>query len=224
MFSELQFAYLVGDLLFGCAWLLLFLRRKDVRREMLFIGSVMGAIALVVAPLFYDYWKPEYLHPFGLEEFLYGFFAGGIASVLYEELYGKHFSRRHTRKHHWPLLLIASFFVGGIAFLYLLHVGVLSVYASGVLLFLCGAWMLLFRKDLVSDAIASGMLFTILTSILFWIYIFLFPTVIYAWWNVEVLTFIPGIGYPLEELAWAFCLGFCAGPMYEFLAGQRFVK
>ena len=223
MFISLHYAYAFGDAMFAIVWVGLFLRRADVRREMLTVGSLMGGIAFLVAPYFADYWHPEYLFSLPYEEFFYGFFAGGIASVVYEEIYGMHFSRRRDRKHHWIILALTALSVSGILF-FLARSMLLSVYASGALLLFCGTWMILFRKDLITDAVASGTIFAICTSIFFILYTQVFPALITAWWNSSVVTGVSVIGFPIQEIAWAFCLGFAVGPMYEFTAGYRFVK
>lgn len=224
MFEDFRFAYLIGDLLFGCVWAVLFFFRADLRREMLITGSLLGGVALLVAPLFYDYWRPFYAHPLGLEEFLYGFFAGGIASTIYEALYGSRFARRHTRRHHWGLLLFIFLVLAAVAFPILLSAQVLSIYASALLLILLGGWIVYFRRDLTADALWSGTFFTMITFVFFELYTFLFPGIVEAWWNIEALTFVEHFGYPVEELLWAFCFGFCVGPLYEFWAGLRFKR
>ena len=78
-----KYAYLIGDIIFLAIWLVLYLLRKDIRKEML----IMSLIIAVVGPIseywyFKDYWYPKMvlgpLHPFGgLEDLLFGFAAGG---------------------------------------------------------------------------------------------------------------------------------------------------
>jgi hypothetical protein len=72
-------AYLVGSLIFGVVWAVLFTLRKDLRREMLSLSLLAG----IMGPLsehFYlqDYWQPEYWLPgfLRIEDFLAGFFLG----------------------------------------------------------------------------------------------------------------------------------------------------
>lgn len=49
----------------------------------------------------------------------------------------------------------------------------------------------------------------------------LFPTMFHDYWNLDRLSgaFVGKV--PAEELGWAFCWGFFAGPMFPFLAGSR---
>jgi hypothetical protein len=86
------YAYLVGNLIFALAWLILFLARKDLRREMLtlsFIGSIFFPLALIYLP---DYWYPDHIggnYLIGIEDFLFAFLIAGIGAVLYEVIFGK---------------------------------------------------------------------------------------------------------------------------------------
>jgi len=67
--ENLQYAYLIGDILLGMLWLGFLLIRRDLFKEMILVGTIMGVIAVIVAPLFYDYWKPIYIHSWAIEEF-----------------------------------------------------------------------------------------------------------------------------------------------------------
>ena len=73
----IKYAYLVGTIVFFIPWLILFLMRKDLRREML-IGSVSIAIVSFLTSLFLftvDWWHPETITGtrVGIEDLLLGF-------------------------------------------------------------------------------------------------------------------------------------------------------
>ena len=104
----------------------------------------------------------------------------------------------------------------------MLSMGMISIYASGILLLCGGLVTIALRHDLLTDAIVSGIAFAVLSALFFILYTYLFPTIVAEWWNTELLIEIPFVQYPLEEIMWAFAFGFSAGPMYEFLAGLRF--
>ncbi len=108
--ASYRYAYLSGVLLVLLPlWLFLFFHRKDLRYEILKVSLVIG-IGGPLSELLYmrDYWRPETFigWPIGIEDFLFGFFIGGIACSIYEELFGKHYSKRLNRKHHWRLFII----------------------------------------------------------------------------------------------------------------------
>ena len=84
-------AYLAWVIIFGLVWLILYLHRKDLRYEMLFSSLLLLPFGLT-QPLFVpDYWQPDVLYKFfglfDIESLLWCFFTGGIAAVLYEEIF-----------------------------------------------------------------------------------------------------------------------------------------
>lgn len=225
MSEEYRFAYLIGSLLLGVVWLLLYYHRRDLRREMIFVGACIGALAPLWAWWFlYDYWTPVYAWFFGLEDFLYGFFAGGVVSVLYEEVYGKRFSRRkiaHSRGvMHLFLIGCAAAIVFNIGFVFSVN----PIYAAVASFFVFFAGVGWYRADLILDGLASGILFTLLTFFIFLVFMRLFPGIIETWWHLDNLSGLRIRGLPVEELLWAFGMGMAAGPLYEFVSGRRLVQ
>lgn len=99
-----QYAYLIGNLsILLPVWSLLFYFRKDLQREMLGV-SLFAGLAGPLSEFWYlqDYWRPETFTGtlIGVEDFLFGFFIGGIGAVIYEEIFGKRFAGRGDRRHH----------------------------------------------------------------------------------------------------------------------------
>jgi len=48
-----QFAYLFGDLLFLIIWLVLFIYRKDLRKEMMYMGVFVGLAGALAEKYWY---------------------------------------------------------------------------------------------------------------------------------------------------------------------------
>ena len=68
-------AYLVGGIIGLIVWLFIFLFRKELRTQMLFMSMVGAVIALITEKYFMmDYWKPQYISSFSLpfSDFLFG--------------------------------------------------------------------------------------------------------------------------------------------------------
>jgi hypothetical protein len=229
MFEHYHWAYLLGDFLFGFPiWLLLFFVRKDLRREML-IGSILLAIGSVLFDHVFwrDYWHPEDLAMVRvtLGDFWYGFFSGGIASVAYEVLYKKHFSQRRNRQHHWIWFFIPVAFFGIAIFCILPYFfGINSIYSICLALFSTSVFMIILRRDLFFDSLASGTLLSIVTLVGYFVSLKIFPGILAAWWNLPNLSGIKIYTLPVEELLFAFCLGIAIGPAYEFFTGAQFLK
>src|SRR3989344_5997076 len=82
--------WLVFSLIFWGIWLVIFLFRKRLRKEML-LASLFTMLFGFTEPLFVPkYWSPPSLFNlatntgFDIESFIFAFSIGGIAAVLYE--------------------------------------------------------------------------------------------------------------------------------------------
>src|SRR3989344_3799099 len=135
-----QYAYILGSLLVGLPiWSILLVHRQDLWKEILFSSLTVGIIAPFWELAFLkDYWHPELMNPWRIVigDFFYGFFFGGIASVIYEECYGKYFSKRKNRKHHWSFFIVPFIFVSCLVFLIPVRLGAHSIYASFIMFFI----------------------------------------------------------------------------------------
>lgn len=159
MFDIFRYAYLIGDLIFLSVWLLLFLRRPDFRRRMLIMSTMVAPMG-PLSEIFYrrDYWRPELFsgQAIGIEDLLFGFAIGGIAGVIYECLLGKRFLKRHSKVQTIWMFVVAIFgitwmFVGNIV------LGFNSIYVSTTGFLVVGFLVILRRKDLLGDALLSGL-------------------------------------------------------------------
>ena len=224
-----QYAYLLGNLLILFPiWLFLFIHRRDLRREMLIISTILG-IAGPLVELWYlrDYWRPETFtgSAIGIEDFLFGFFFGGISGLIYEELFGRRHSKRKNRKHHWSWFIVPA--VGAVIVamnLLVLGAGINSIYASTLIFLITSLTILYFRHDLLIASLASGVLVGLTLLLGYLIFLSFFPEAIHRWWILNNIRGILVHGIPVEELMWAFGWGMVAGPMYEFFTGLKFKK
>lgn len=224
-----QYAYLIGDLAIGFpVWLLLFLLRRDLQHKMLVFG-LMGAIAGPISEFFYlkDYWHPLTFNgwPIGIEDVLFGFFAGGIGSVMYEEIFAKHFIKRHKRTEHWiffifPLIAVLLFSFDKIFPAWRIN----SIYASAIAFFATAAIIIYKRKDLFIDAFISGIFAGLFFFCGYLLLLNIFPHIFEKMWLLKNISGIRIATIPMEELLWAFTFGLMAGPLYEFYAGLVFQK
>lgn len=191
-------------------------------------GSSYG-IGGPLAELFYlrDYWHPQALldYPFGIEAVLFGFFFGGISSVIYEELFGKRFMRRISRDEHWSFFAMPFVLIVYLTMSILnRHLGLNSIYASMIAFLLIAFIMIFYRRDLFFDSLASGLAMGTIFFLGYMVFLSLFPSAIREWWMLKNISGFLVFGVPIEELLWAFCWGMVGGPLYEFLAGKKLVK
>ena len=189
--------------------------------------SIFTGLCGPVSELLYlsDYWKPQLFNGWaiGIEDFLFGFFIGGIASVIYEVLFRKHFRtiKKRRPKSFVTLLVFALFvFVTSILFIS----GLNSIYSTSIAMILIGVLVSVLRKDLFIDSVMSGLLMGLTLFILYFIFLNLYPEAISRWWLIHNISGLFVWKVPVEELLWAFGLGVMVGPLYEFFAGNVIKK
>jgi hypothetical protein len=189
---------------------------------MSFLFGILGPLS----ELWYlqDYWRPQIFTGtrIGIEDFLFGFFIGGIASVIYLELFNKHISKQKDKKHHIRFMLS---FVAIFIFIISFYVfGFNSIYASMITFLSLALLIYYFRHDLFIDGLMSGIFLAITMFLAYLIFLYIFPSAIQKWWFLNNISGILILGIPLEELLWAFSLGLVAGPTYEFITGLKLKK
>ena len=112
MFGSFQYAYLIGNIFFALFWIILFMYRRDLRKEMLTMSFVVAPMG-PLSEFFYlrDYWQPELFNGWsiGIEDLIFGFTIGGIAAVIYEVFFGKKYMKRHLPAHPKWMFRVAVF-------------------------------------------------------------------------------------------------------------------
>lgn len=228
-----RFAYITGDMILVLVWIILFIKRKDLRLEML-VMSKLSLFWIAISFVFFtqDFythvWRPEALNilhlPFGVlgEDILYTFAFGGIAAVLYEELLGKKhlksLRKKNTFTHYllFPVILFVSLLVS------IRYLGLNPYYATYIGFVVGAIVMWIGRRDLIVHSFLSGIfLGTLYFFLAAFVFLPLFPHVVETWWKVSQLSGILFLGVPLEEILWAFYFGVFVGPSYEFLMGLK---
>ncbi len=193
------------------------------------IGSICVSFwALISERLFiYDYWTPQFIFgsKFGMEDFIYGFLAGGIANVVYEEIFGIKHSKRKNRSHDWSVFLLPVFGISLALFVIsMLFFKINTMLSVLIPIIILTIFMIYLRKDLLRDAIISGIIFSLITFLNYIILIHLFPSIIDHWYHGKGINYHLFLGVPMGEIYWAIALGAVAGPFYEFFVGLKYKK
>lgn len=228
MFLDFQYAYLIFNLFFFLIWMTLFVIRHDLRKKMLIMSCIIAPLGFTQY-FFLDYWHPTYSLGtlFGIvggEDILWSFFIGGITAVLYEEIFGIRYAKRHEKNHIYWMAFFSAFGIGAM-FVGNIILGINSIYVSIIVSMFVGLFIIAIRHDLIKDALFSSLL----TGGLMFIFYILFFNIIFKgivqeWWMLHNLSGISIFKIPIEELMWVFSWGFVAGPTYEFVSGLRFRK
>ena len=226
----LKYAYLIGDMaLLFPVWIFLFLKRKDLRKEMIFLGIVMGILTYFLEYYYFsrDYWRPMFLigEYAGIEDFLFGFFGVGIAGSVYEWVYAKRFSKRKNRKQAWAGVSVVMILVAMAIFHILTkNLDINSIYSLSFVSYLFGIVIILFRHDLLQDVLISGVLFGIFYFFVFFAFDKIFPSFVQELYFLDNISGMYFAGFPIEETIWGASMGFAVGPLYEFYKGLSFKK
>lgn len=221
-----QYSYLIGSLALLLVWLILYLWRKDVRREMLSISVLFGVMGLIIDPIYMmDWWNP--LRNLGIESFLFGFVTSGIASVIYEETFNKKIKTKKFGKNYpvKNLNLIHLLTMGFILFfgsIFLLKWS--SFVASFPSLFIPTFIIWIKRNDLIKNSLFSGVLLLIVSFLFFIIPELITPGWVESAWRFENLSGILILGAPIEDLIWFFMAGLLIGPLYEYWQEGRLIN
>ena len=220
----MQYAYLIGCLIFFIVWLLFFILRKDLRKEIIF-GSIL---ALPFG--FSEYlWVPEYWNPpslfnliskygVGIESFLFFFICGGTAAVVYE-IIGRKKTVKTRLKYRYlfgPYISVALIFIL-LEFLFADK----TIYNAIISLLIGAIIIAIKRKDLINQIIFGGIFFAIVYFLLFLIFNRLFPDYISMTYTLENLWGIIVLGVPLEEIITSFGVGAAWSSFYEYIKGYR---
>lgn len=225
---DYNYFYLTWALIFLGIWAFLFWRRKDVRREMLLVSIVFGFGGLVSEKTnIQDWWQPLTITgtSIGPEDFIIGFAIGGVAAVIYEEIYKKRLKKAKIKTSSlfdpgFFFLLSPSLYL---AFFFLFSLG--SFYSMLLTFLICIVWMLFLRRDLLADSLLSGFLMLVIGIGIYFFLFLLYPNYIHEFWYLKPHRYASLLwGIPIAEYIWYFLAGAYIGPLYAFLKRLRVGK
>lgn len=223
-----QYTYLIIEVIGLVIWLVLFLMRKDVRKEMLFMSLGFGIAGLLVEPIYLkDWWRPLTVTKtsMGVEDFLVGFIVGGVCAVIYEVIFKKRVligkskpQAAMKREISFFLLsgIFAALFFGGF---FLLRLN--SFYCSLIAFIFGISTIFILRRDLIFNSLISGFLAVLLVFILYSIGELITPGWAKAFWYFRNVPDIIILSVPIDDLFWYFLAGAFIGPLYEFWKGGK---
>ncbi|MEK6840647.1 MAG: lycopene cyclase domain-containing protein [Nanoarchaeota archaeon] len=212
-------------ILFGI-WLVLFLFRKGLRKEMFFVSLFTMPFGLT-EPLFVpEYWNPPSLFNlaaitgFDIESLIFTFAIGGIGSVVYESIFKTRHKKinmyeRHSKRHRFHLAAITS---PAIIFIFLeLLTSLNPIYSAIIAMFLGSVAAILCRPDLKKKILYGGFIFLAIYFIFFLFFNIIYPEAVKQFWNIANMSGIFILGVPIEELIFAFTFGLMWSSIYEHI-------
>ncbi len=219
-----KYAYITGCLILLLFWLFLFLKRKDLRREMIWaslLGLPFGAIEFFFVPY---YWNPESLFDlmrkfgFGIEGFIYTFSIAGIAAVGYEFLENRKLKKITGDKklHLIPFILsIAVFLILKIIFPMKPMLDLAAAFSAGAVL------TVILRPDLLKQVFGGGIIFGVFYFLIFAFFNRIAGDVVGQFYTPQILGNFKVAGVPLEEIVGAFTGGAFWSTIYEYTKAYR---
>lgn len=218
--------YLFALLIPCLIWFLIFLKRKDLRREILLGSSSIGILSVLTSYLWWttDWWKPLTITNtiVGVEDFLLGFFMGGIMSVIYSFILNNRYNKEttiHNVKEAYLLVIL----MGGITSFLIGVINMTSFWSSTISMSLFVILILFLRKDLFFNSLFSGIFMVIISLSFYAIIIFISDT----WISNTYIYELSGIRFfniPIEEFVFWFLSGMWVGPFYEYCYGRKLRK
>lgn len=233
-------AYLIGIIGLGLVYIVLFFARKDLRRIMIYSGTVYllygFIIFLAIKLLATDgskainpgYWTPPTLFNlnsrtggYGIEDALFSFFAGGVAACLYDLIFKVNVSKKTNKKLRKGHALLFALLLSSLIFV----VAPFNAIYLFIFLQLFGTMAILWqRPDLLKNSLIGGLFFMTLYGALFLIFNALFPSFIDNYYHLLHTSQISILGLPLEELLYALTLGMMWAPLYEYEHRLRTIR
>ena len=216
---DYKYAYFIGAFVTLLVWLVLYITRKDLRNEML----VMSFATLLLAPTnilyFGTYWEPQFVFNFyniGIESIIVCFSYGGICGIIYEYTLEKRLTPEGSLMSAWHIKHPLISFLLGLASIFSLELftdfNVILTTSTGLLV--TGLAYVFYRRDLLIPALITGVLSTLISVIIYWLLLLLFPEFFDMFWVTENIIDIRLLSIPIQEHYFHFALGVCLGPMY----------
>lgn len=219
-----NFGYISISLLMFPIWFYIYIKAKWLRLRMRNIGIYVGILAAIFEPLFIaDYWNPPPLfninHFYVIEDFLFGFFSGGLAISIYNFIFSIQYVKKYKRRKKLSVLISVS-----TVLIFLLLNKILeynSIFAFSISVTIALFILFTIRKDLILPALSSSILSTTIIMIG---YIIIFNIFLPSYWssywllvNTNYEYYILGI--PWTEYLYYFIMQSYLSIIYDFASG-----
>lgn len=151
-------------IIFLLLWVLIYLRRKDLRYGLLFTSPIVGILSIAAAYFFWsaDWWRPPTFTytRVGLEDFLLGFTNGGLAVGMYGFVSGRKLLKTSKKHNSVGLLLLILF--GLLMSILFWGFHITSFWSTIISLLLLGLVLTILKRCLFFSSLASSILMVIL--------------------------------------------------------------
>ncbi len=228
----MEYVWFIWSLALLLIWALFYfsLKDKQSKKEMLVVSSWTSLLGLTEPIFVPEYWSPPSLFDlamrtgFDIESLIFAFAIGGIVVVVYEKIFSKRHTpmrmkeRQHSRhKYHLLALLVAPVLFFGM----LLTVDINPIYTTFIALMVGGFATWYCRPDLKKKMIVSAFIFTGIYFVYTLSLTLAVPGYVEQVWNLSAISGITILEVPIEELMFAFGLGFLWSSIYEHVKWNK---
>lgn len=218
--------YVITSLFFLIIWIVTYISREDLQKEMLFTSIIFGIIGPISDYFFYlkDWWNPTFtgtsLGIILFADAAFGFAVGGISAIIYDVIFKQYRKKKKINpkyKRHYYLFIIGLGVIFISLYYILLSSGIfIPSFTATILTMLIGNIIIYyFRSDIIVESLISGVLITILGIIGTNIAILINPTYVKTVWY-STSTQIIILKTPLTDITWWFFTGTLLSILYEF--------
>ncbi len=228
----MQYAWLIWSLILLFVWILLYfsLKSKESKKKMLVVSFWTSLLGLTEPIFIPEYWSPPSLFDlaektgFDIESLIFAFALGGIAVIVYERIFrvehGKVCEMEKSKSRHKyhllvlfsaPIIFILLFFFTNLNPIYST---IFATIGAGLATWYC-------RPDLKKKMFVSAFIFTGIYFVYLLTFVLVYPAYVELVWNLSAISGILILGIPLEELIFAFGIGFLWSSVYEHATWKK---
>lgn len=221
---DIKFAYLFASSAYLLVWILLFIRTRSIRKEMLWISLFFGVSAVLSGSLWWtnDWWFPQTITgtKVGIEDFLLGFSNGGVAMSLFylvSKLLKSDTTTSGRGKRFTVIVFIAMGLVTGFCF-WVLNVSSVVSGLMGTLSVV--VFVGVTQRSLVRPMFLTGFLMVVVSIPVYLLAMVVCPDFIRATWQSANLSGVDLLNIPVEDLIYYLLFGSAIGAV-SFLGREK---
>jgi len=219
------YTFPIALVFFFIPWLIIYIKRKDLRRRMRLSGAIMTPVTLMEYWCLKDYWNPPgpyFLSYISIENILFFFLVTGLGVTVFDFIFKRKNLKLENRKVKLIYMYVILILLSLVLFTSILKFN--SIMVISIFTILYTLFLLTIRKDLAFVSLISGVIITLLFILIYSVlFNFLFP----EYWDKYWLLNHTNLGLkllgniPATELLWAFSWGSFSGVAYDFAAGYK---
>ena len=208
----IKYTYLLGSSLFIIPWILIYIKRLDLRTLLFQIGLIFAPVGLFAE---YFWWTKDWWHPLtitnttiGIEDAILGFFSSGVCASLYLILFKKKIIVDRTTLMKKKIINLSfMIFINIAIFIFLFNIGINSFLCTLITMSISTILLLKNKRNLLAPVAINGFLMILLVIPFYSIMTFVTPTFVEKTWIIPNLIGVYFLNIPIEDYVFYFLSG-----------------